>query len=323
MRTRRQLVTSFAVAALIAGLFAVISSVGRAGSSTADFSSFAAPTALSQGATGFAGAKFTPTGGGAATHVVITLTLPAVATGIKVTACAGKASVNGQVAECDISSIQSGETTKVYVTFTASSPGSGNVAGLVTWDAGNGSNGAQNLHQASNPTGSFTVYPTGDQTHAGTCSSANGAPTGGSLTAIVEPTTGKGIGVTYKAASVSGFPCTPAQIGVDNTNSTYPGMKTPGLWSIVVAQAAPGALADATLTVQSLKGTGLNWQTARLLEILADGSVQQVQPCTSTGGMPAGQDMCIAGPGQSHFGQGGVQWPLKVLGTGIDPRGGF
>jgi len=197
MAARRQLATSFAVAAVIAGLFAAVSSVGRAGSSTADFSTFAAPTALSQGVTGFAGAKFTPTGGGAATHIVIRLTLPSVATAIQVTACAGKASVVGQVAECDISSVQGGQTTKVFVTFTASAAGSGDVSGLVTWDAGNGSNGAQNLRQASNPTGSFTVYPSGDQTHAGTCS-----PAGGSLPGIVEPTTGKGIGVTYKPTTL-------------------------------------------------------------------------------------------------------------------------
>jgi len=323
MRARRRFVMSLTVAALVAGLFAAVSSVGRAGSSTADFKTFAAPTALSQGKTGFAGANFTPTGGGAATHIEIRLTLPPIATGITVTACAGKASVIGQVAECDISSVQAGQTTKVYVTFTASSAGSGNVAGDVTWDAGNGSNGAQNLHQSSDPTGSFTVYPSGDQTHAGTCSSTNGSPSGGSLSAIVEPSTGKGIGVAFKATSVSGFPCTPAQIGIDDTDSTYPGMHSRGLWAIVVAQAAPGALADATLTVESLKGTGLNKQTVKLLEILVDGSVQEVQSCSSTGGMPAGQDMCIASPGKSNYGSGGVLWPVKVLGTGIDPRGGF
>lgn len=329
-RATRPIIVSLAAASVVA-LALVLVARGHAGSQRASFSTFAAPTQVTsstadQTNTALAGAKFTPNGlsnSGAATHVVITLQLPLDVppvtvvdpSPITVTACPGSSAVDNlrKTATCNIGSVSNGQTARLLVTYTAptrSTIETATIDGSVTWDvpSGGGKTGGTNSLTPS-PAGSVTIYPTSDRTHAGTCSSLT--DTSDTISSL-EPTTGKGTSVTYgRVDSSSGFPCTPAQTGVDKDTS-FRGF-TPGVWSILFPPLTGGALANATLTLNSLP-SGTNWKKFQLFELDASGNPTiQVLACPLTGT----QDSCITG--RSNFGQGGVELFLNVQGSLVDP----
>jgi hypothetical protein len=281
---------------------------------------------LTAGNPGFAGAKFQPTSGGAATHVVMKMTLPQTATNIHVFSCPGTApAITSQTVECDVSSVANLVTVKFVVTFTATGSGPGTVTGTVSWDNGNGSNGTQNLSQPASPTGSFTVYPTTDTSHTGNCTAV-----GGTLPTIVDSGTGKGANKdTYNTTTQAGLPCTFAQVSIDDTGAfPFSGALSKGHWSIVAGQSS--GLNSVTLTTNSAPGS---WKSVVLYEIFPDGSTDPVPLCKVTNGVlsiptavpPAQQHLTCLNPTkpQASFGQGGVQWFVYYAGTGTDPSTGY
>lgn len=307
-----------ALAAVTLSVALVLVARSQAGSQAATLSTFVAPVQVTSGATALAGAKFTATGttnSGSATHVQITLTFPADASNIVVTACPGSSSVTGSLATCLAGTVQNGQTVKMFATFTAgTAAGNESVVGNASWDvpAGGGSTGG--LNQAIPSTSTFSVDAAGGPT-AGKCSTSSSD----GLTAT-EGTTGKGASLTFGTVDSSfGFPCTPAQVVIDSRQVA--GATTPGSWSLLVAPLANGALAQAALTIAVLPN-GITWKKAQLSEVVVDSSnvvtLTPVLPCLSGGGMPTSTaDICLTG--QAKYGQG-VQFFVNVLGTGIDPR---
>ncbi|MGH3001149.1 MAG: hypothetical protein ACRDM1_00500 [Gaiellaceae bacterium] len=308
------------VAVLLAGsIFAfalVLVARAHAGSNNAAFSTFASPTQLTTGETGFVGAKFTPAGkgnSGTATHVTITLTFPDGTSGISVSTCPGTSSVSGLTATCTIGTIHNGQQVKMFATYTAG-PSSldASITGNVVWDVpkGGGATGGQNT--AGPLTAPVSVYSSG-ATFAGKCSFNSSDSVSAS---DADPTVGKSTSVAFGTVdSTLGFPCTGAQVGVDPT--VTPSGHTKGIWTVTVVPLSGGTAANAVLTLDELP-PGTNWKQAQLFEISDAADLTLVPQCTSATAPPTVGDACLVN--QKKYGRKGVQFFVNVLGTGIDPR---
>jgi hypothetical protein len=308
------------LAALLAGSVLVLALVlvarGNAGSSNASFTTFVGPSQLTAGQTGFVGAKFKPDGkglnNGSATHVVITLTFPTGTQDIVLTTCPGSASYSGLMANCDIGTVQNGQQVRVFATYTAGSADTAAlIDGNVKWDVpkGGGNTGGTNGIDAPS---TVAIFSATGATFAGKCTTAASDSVGAS-----DPSTGKATTVTYGTVDDSlGFPCTPAQAGVD-PDTTVRG-HTPGIWSLLVAPLAGGALGQAVLTLNPLP-RGVNFNNAQLFEVIGNpvpANLHLVPSCLSGGALPAGVDACITG--QVKFDKG-VQFFVNVQGSSLDP----
>src|SRR6185437_14213552 len=137
---------------------------GSAGTSSVVFSVVAGPTAITVGHGGLVFARFSPNASsGAATHTVITFTLPvASVTGTPAADAAtsgdcGPASSNGTTftIECAIGTINPGQVVKRFVTYTAgSTPGDSGIAASVGFDGGSsGAKGGGATNGPSIPAG--------------------------------------------------------------------------------------------------------------------------------------------------------------------------
>lgn len=317
------------VFAVLAALVAVAGSLvlvtlGNAGSGTGTLKPFEGPTNLTTGKQGLAGARFTPTGAtnsGSATHIVITIKIPAAVSGsLVVTKCqGGTGSSSGTTATCSIASLQNGAPANMFVTFIAGSsatyPLATEVDTSVSWDNGGGATGQNNSITATPVL--YTIYKTDTKTNvfAGQC--ANSAIGADSIVAN-DDGTGKG-GTVSTTAGVdpgTGFPCLPAYVGVDPTKTLTIG--SPGVHTAVIGLLAGGALAQVTLTVSDLSKTGFKWNTIPLNEVLADNTLKPVVACDANGNPPAADNSCQSKP-QAKFSGNGVAFFLNVRATGLDP----
>jgi hypothetical protein len=305
------------LAALLAGSVLVLALVlvarGNAGNGSTDtaiFKTFAAPSQLTAGSTGFVRAKFTPVGtgnSGSATHVVISFTFPSGTTDTKVTTCPGTPSADGlNPATCTIGTVHNGDQVTMDATYKAGpTAGSPTINESVGWDVAKtgGSTGGHNVKPSSNP-----IEINTDGTFAGTCSPLSNSSS--SLNAGA-PGVHKSIVLDFGQVDSSlSFPCTPAQAGVD---SSVDGPTTPGSWTLLVAPLAGGAFAQAHLTIDTLP-RGIKWNNAQLFEV---GVSTPVPPCASATSPPTTGDACLAN--QIKSGSSGVEFIVNVLGTGIDP----
>lgn len=313
-----------------------------AGSLSATYSTFAAPTQVSGSAADYgtnpahpankavAGANFTPTGpnNGTATHVVLTLDLPTDVPGpttddpspIVVTSCPSHAHVNSvtKVVTCTIANVKNGTTATLVVEFTVppvQAQESWQINGNATFDIGRGKTGEHNTIPAS-PVGAVTFYPP-KSSAAGTCAPlANPA---NSLSVEDKPTQ-KGATVSFGAGDPStGLPCTPAQVSIDPAQ--VPGAQTPGSWQLDVAPLQNGALGSAVLTIDDIP-RHVDPATMPLYEVLAGGTLVQILPCVD-GAMPnPSAHVCLTGQ-QASDEDGdadGVVFDVNFVATDFDPR---
>jgi hypothetical protein len=298
--------------------------IGRAGSTQGGFSIFETPINLTAGEQGLAFAKFTPaagtTGGaGSATHILITIILPAGSTDVAVRSCPGTGAANGTSATCSIASLQNGATAKFFVTFkagpnTGSSKITARVNGTVAWDNGGGAAGQG---QGGAAFQDYFIYPTTQATDvfAGTC--ADGAIT--TTQVANDPGTGKGgnLSSTKGIDPSFGFPCTPGYVGIDAGNSggfRNPAGATTGVWTAFVMPLQSSALAQAVLTMNVAP---VPWQKMRLYEVFTDADPAQVLACNSDGTPQGAAHSCLTN--QTKFGSKGVAFYLNFYGSTIDP----
>lgn len=322
-RAARPVILSLAAASVIAVALVLVARSNAGSTQGASFSTFAQPTQVTSANTALTGAKFTPTDG-SATHVEIQFVLSTSSgvadfSPITVTACPGTSTVVGNVVKCNIASVPNGQTAKLLFTYTAPSTSASvtvTITQTVKWDKPSGGGGTVGGTNSASSTSTVTVY--GDGTHGGTCSSlANN-----SLSSL-DATTGKGTSVTYgRVDSSFGFPCTPAQTGIDNVS--VPNGNTPGVWSLLVPPlkdaAGNEALANATVTLDKLP-SNTTWKKFQLFEIGVDPTTGQptytlVPLCL---GAPPQDPLLSCSTGRATFGHGGVQIFLNVRGSKVDP----
>ena len=324
LRSGRKLVAVLGTLAAVATSLALVG-IGKAGSTQGGFSVFETPINLTAGEQGLAGAKFTPTAGttggnGSATHVVITISLPADSTNVSVKSCPGTTGGTGTSVTCSISSLQSGSTAKFFVIFNAgpnAGPGAvtATVIGTVTWD--NATGGAAGQGQNAAGSQSYLIWPrdTTTDVYAGTCAS-------GAITTTQVATDPSGTGKGGNLSSTSGvdqslgFPCTPGYVGIDVGNTggfRNPAGATAGVWTAFIAPLQGGALAQAVLT---LNVAPVPWQKMKLYEVFTDKDPVQVLACVN--GVPQGTaNSCLTN--QTKYGSKGVAFYLNFRGSTIDP----
>jgi hypothetical protein len=337
---RRMLYGLVAVAVLALPLALVARSL--AGSLSATYSTFAAPTQVTGSASDYgtnpnhpankavAGGNFTPAGpnNGTATHVVMTLDLPSDVPGpttddpspIVVTTCPGHSHINigTKVVTCTIAKVKNGTTATLVVEFTVppvQAQESWQLNGSAAFDVGRGATGEHNILPPS-PVGSLTFYPPKSNA-AGTCAPITSSTN--SLSVDDKPTQ-KGAIVSFGAGDPStGLPCTPAQVAIDP--APVPGAQTPGSWRLDVAPLQNGALGSAALTIDDVP-KAVDPATMPLYEVLSDGSLVQILPCVD-GAMPnATAHVCLTGQ-QAADEDGdadGVEFDVNFVATDFDPR---
>jgi hypothetical protein len=216
------------VAALVgtsAAALAVVSG-GRAGSVPgADFEFFLHPEVLSSSGTGFAVAKFTllsGSGTGSATHVVIRIDLDTALLNPTATSsdCTGPVVVGSNNRfTCNIGTVDSGETVKRFVTFTASALGMHSGRGTASLDSGSSAGGGGGTNTVGPVTDQLSVVSATSDTRAGNCYAGRS-----SFAVFTAPVSAENIQrttVRFGPATAS-LPCTWAFVGEDSV----PGFRT-------------------------------------------------------------------------------------------------
>jgi hypothetical protein len=305
------------VAALVVGLAVTAGFASRANAagskicpsdaSPSCFGVTLSPSFVTLGGSGVAVATFTNFARSSATHTSISLTLSAGASPVSITS---SPSANCLLAtlSCDFGKVGGGNTARVFVRFTVTSPVSSLVAnGLLSFDEGNDNTGTptnDTINASSNRIGvSQSLAIVGDCTDGGSHLNAS--------------THTQSISVVYPAADASlGLPCTPASAGVLDT--VLPGFTQNTVFADLPLLSGPG-VATAIVNFTTVPA-GFTYLTVQLFEIPAVGSPFVVQNCVG-GAIPSGQDSCIQS--RAPFGVNGVSFTLLVLGTGVDPAWAF
>jgi hypothetical protein len=276
-------------------------------------------TASTQTATskGFVKAAFTAAAGpqtGAATHVVITLTLdPALVfdQANSSTGCTPDSTTLANDVVCIVGTVNPGETANRFVTFTAPTvTDTYPISGSASQDNGGGGNGSVNPVPANTQ---VDVVAAGDPDKAGNCLFNPGnvhtpAPTA-STNAQTNQSTGADVGTL---SSALGIPCAYADVGEDAPPA---GFVTAISHDNIAQLTGPAKI---TITLASLPApfSQIVWRFFPNYVSPANlGPAVTISPCVNNA-LPVGKDVCSLPPDRT--GRGAV-WQFLQRATGSDP----
>jgi hypothetical protein len=273
-------------------------------------------TASTQTATskGFVKAAFTAAAGpqtGAATHVVITVTLdPALVfdQANSSTGCSPDLTTLANDVVCVVGTVNPGETANRFVTFTAPTvTGTYPISGSATQDNGGGGNGSVNPVTAATQ---VNVVAAGDPNNAGNCLFNPGnvhtpAPTASTI-AQTNQSTGADVGTV---ASTLGIPCAYADVGEDAPPAGF----VTAISHDNIAQLTGPTTITITLASLPIPFSQIVWQF--LAGYPASLVKTPIKPCVN-GQFPPNASVCQLSA--DKVGRGGI-WKFLQVATGSDP----
>jgi hypothetical protein len=329
MRTRRTRFASIAVVITLGAAALAVAAVGRAGSGPKEFNFFAQPTILSQGSNGVAWGSFKPVSGGSATHVVISVTIPAgfvYVPGISSPGC-GSTAVAGTF-DCPVGTVNLGQTVKRYVGFRAPdnlAPGPYDVSGKVRFDNGSPGAGGGGVDELPGGPVSITVVTAPDGNNDGGC--GNGRPSTTNVPLSSTNLVSTEITSGTRLASL-GLLCTWAFVG--ETDGPRGTSKTP----VSFFNFPPTEPGQPVQIVVSIYDMPVPFKDLKVLfdpEFTGSSGVpfDQKDPLATCTGPKNELGLATLGSGQSACLQNlvkagkGAQATILAIGTGADPGSGF
>jgi hypothetical protein len=292
---------------------------GGAGTSTFDFKVVAGPTMVTGGSQGMVFARFSPNASsGAATHTVITFTIPAASVAsapAATTSDCGAATLDTAgttyTIACAIGTINPGDVVKRFVIYTASAQtGDAGISAAVSFDSGTGGKGKGGgaVNGPSTPAG-VTIVDGGSA--AGLCQNGGSSIQTAPLSTTVLQQTGLDFG---DSLGTLGLPCSWGAVAVINGSRGKGG--APQISSVGGPKFAGAA--NLTLTFSSLP-TPLNKYVLEENENFDPNHPSQgwspVPACDAGPAIPDGADACLIGYDKGKT----IVAHLLYAGTGGDP----
>jgi hypothetical protein len=304
-------------AAAVVSAATLLATAGTAGTSAFGFTVFG-PTSLTTGGQGFVGARFTPdSSSGAATHTVVTFTLPVAAVPTAPAADPGSSPDCGTATsdgttwtvQCTIGTVNPGQTVKRFITFTGGSTiGATGIAASVGFDAGSGGKGkgGGQVNSPSMPAG-ISIVDGGSS--AGACTNVQTTVQTTPLNDTVAQQTALSFG-----GALAQLPCSWGAVAV------IPGQRGKDGAPMISSVGGPiyAGTANLTLTFASLP-VPLNKYTLEENESFDPAHPAQgwqpVPPCDSGPTLPSGADACLIGYDKGKP----IVAHLLYAGTNADP----